>query len=61
MNYFHPRFKKRKNRIGMYCVVVSTVLMFLPLLSVFLPEWTMIVAAILYVAGIALLIIADKE
>ncbi len=61
MKIFHERFRKRKNRIGMYFVIAASVVFYSLLFDVLIPEWLLILAATLFIAGIVLFIIAEKE
>ena len=61
MKIFHDRFRNRKNRIGMYFVIAASVVFYSLLFDVLIPEWLLILAAILFIAGIVLFIIAEKE
>ncbi len=61
MKIFHERFKNRKNRIGMYFVIAASVIFYLLLFDILVPEFLLIIAAIMFILGIILFIIAEKE
>ena len=61
MNIFHERFRNRKNRIGMYLVVASSAAFYLLLFDIHVPVWLLITAAFLFILGIILFILAEKE
>ena len=45
----------------MYFVIAASVVFYSLLFDVLIPEWLLILAAILFIAGIVLFIIAEKE
>ena len=61
MKIFHERFKNRKNRIGMYFGIAASVIFYLLLFDILVPEFLLIIAAIMFILGIILFIIAEKE
>lgn len=61
MKIFHERFRNRKNRIGMYLVIAASVIFYLPLFDILIPEWLLVIAVIMFILGIILFIIAEKE
>ena len=61
MKIFHERFENRKNRIGAYLVIIATVIGYLPLFNILIPEWILIAAAVSFCAGIGLFIWAERE
>lgn len=61
MKIFHERFRNRKNRIGMYFVIGASVIFFLLLFDIPVPVLLPVIAVIMFILGIILFVIADKE
>ena len=59
--YIHPGFRKRRNRIGIYCVTIAAIIGFHILQNQIIPDWLWIAATVFYIVGIFLLLIPDKK